>query len=248
MKNSSGNFGAQVKQYDSARPPYPAKVLSFISSHIAKDAPHVLDIGCGTGISTRQLADKIKGTIIGCDVDLEMLKVAISHGNKNSAYCLGDARKIPFQKESFDAVTAFTAFHWFTDKLALRELRRVLKTSGKFCTVQPRHTSPFSGDLRMILKQELKREFPASYSNVDFKSSLTKGGFTVIDQKTFKDRHAYTLEDYLTLLQSYSVWNNVPLADRERMLKILKKHFSAKMENGFIHDTRDIEVLIAVVR
>lgn len=248
MKNPSGNFGAQAKQYDSARPLYPAKVLSLITSHISGNAPQILDIGCGTGISTRQLAKKIKGTIIGCDIDLEMLKVALSYEHKNLAYSLGDARKILFEKESFDMVTAFTAFHWFTDKPALKELRRVLKVSGKLCTVQPRHTSLFSGDLRMILKQELKREFPASYSNTNFQESLTKGGFQIIEQKTFKDVHAYTLDEYLILLQSYSVWNNVPATDRERILKVLKKHFSTKIKNGFIRDTRDIEVLVAAMR
>lgn len=244
MKKPTGNFGALVKQYDIARPSYPAKVLSLISSHILEKNPLVLDIGCGTGISTRQLAQKIKGTVIGCDIDLEMLKTAMSHAQKNVAYGLGDARKIPYATESFDAVTAFTAFHWFTDKAALKEIRRVLKDTGKFCTVQPRHTSAFSGDWRMLLEQELQRPFPAVYSSINFHESLTKNSFKIIERKTIKDVHTYTLDEYLVLFQSYSIWNDVPASDRAQMLKVLKKHYATKLEDGFIHDTRDIEVLI----
>ncbi len=248
MKAPTGNFGVLVKQYDAVRPSYPTQVLSFIASHNRIANPRVLDIGCGTGISTRQLASKLKGVVVGCDIDLEMLKVAMSHEHKNLAYSLGDARKILFEKKSFDMVTAFTAFHWFTDKAALKEIARVLKSDSRFCTVQPRHTSPFSGDLRMILKQELGREFPASYSNVNFEESLTKSGFNVVGKKTFKDVHTYELDTYLVLLQSYSVWDNVSIVDRQRILKVLKKHFAAKTKDGLIFDTRDIEVLIAEPR
>ena len=248
MKAPTGNFGALVKQYEAVRPSYPTQVLSFIASHNRIANPRVLDIGCGTGISTRQLASKLKGVVIGCDIDLEMLKVAMGNEHKNLAYSLGDARKILFEKESFDMVTVFTAFHWFTDKAALKEIARVLKSNGRFCTVQPRHTSSFSGDLRMILKQELGREFPASYSNVNFEESLTKNGFAVVGKKTFKDVHTYDLDTYLVLLQSYSVWDNVSIADRPRILKVLKKHFATKTEDGLIFDTRDIEVLVAELR
>lgn len=241
----TGNFGALVKQYDAFRPSYPAKVLSLIASNMTEQNPLVLDIGCGTGISTRQLASKMKGTIIGCDIDFEMLKMAMNHSQKNVAYRLGDARKIPYAAGTFNMVTAFTAFHWFTDEASLKEIKRVLKTSGKLCTVQPRHTSPHSGDLRMIVEQEMNQEFPASYSNKNFEESMIQAGFTILEKRTLKDAHSYSLDEYLILLQSYSVWNNVPLSEQGRVLKMLKKHFKKKFEDGRIKDTRDIEVLIA---
>lgn len=248
MKNPTGNFGEQAELYDRARPGYSAQVLSLIASQVKTKNPMVLDIGCGTGISTRLLAQKLKGVIIGCDVDLDMVKVALNHEQENVAYGFGDVRKIPYMKGAFDLVTAFTAFHWFTDKPALKEIKRVLKTTGKLVTIQPRHTAPHGSDMRLILQRELKKEIPASYSIAPFEESLAKGGFRVISQKTFKDVHKYTLDEYLVLLQTYSIWSSVPVPERVRMLKILKKHFSTKVEGGFIYDTRDVEVIIAEAR
>lgn len=245
----SGNFGKHAKEYESVRPRYPAPLLAFIASQVSIEQPRVLDLGCGTGISTRQLAKTISGQVIGGDIDPDMLDVARNHHQQQHiVYCQCDARAIPCPNASFDLVTAFTAFHWFTDQAALVEIRRLLKPLGLFCTVQPRHTSPFSGDLRMILSQELQRSFEPSYSNIDFKESLTSCGFTLVQQKIFQDSQHYTLDQYMTLLQSYSVWNQVPSDQYPRLLTILKNHFATKIENGFVCDTRDIEVLIAALR
>ncbi|MBP6085566.1 class I SAM-dependent methyltransferase [Candidatus Gracilibacteria bacterium] len=244
----SGNFGKHAKEYESARPRYPAPLLAFIASQVSIEQPRVLDLGCGTGISTRQLAETISVQVIGCDIDSDMLDVARQHTDQHIVYCQCDARTIPYPQASFDLVTAFTAFHWFTDQAALVEIRRVLKPGGLFCTVQPRHTSPFSGDLRMILSQELQRPFEPSYSNIDFKESLTSCGFTIVQQKIYQDSQHYTLDQYMTLLQSYSVWNQVPSDQSSRLLTILKNHFATKIENGFVRDARDIEVLIATLR
>lgn len=245
MTPSTGNFGLYAKEYDALRPKYPSKVISTVVSCIPNKNPLVLDLGCGTGIGTRQIANRIKGSIIGCDVDEVMLATAISYRTKNTAYALGEASKLPFQDKTFDMVTSFTSFHWFCDAKSIKEIKRVLKDGGVLCIVQPRHTAPFAGDLRVMLEKELGKSLPPKYKKADFQTLLIKGGFDITQRQTFKDSHNYTLNQYLTLIQSYSVWNEVPSSEQKQMLEILKNHFATKLKQGFIHDTRDIEVTIA---
>ncbi len=97
----------------------------------------------------------------------------------------------------------------------------------------------------MILERELKQVFQPKYSKTDFRTALENGGFAIKQTQIFKDIRKYTIEQYLMLLQSYSVWNDVPEAERQRMLRILKRHFLKKQKHGFIIDTRDIEVIVA---
>ena len=52
------NFGKLRKAYDSGRHDYPQEVMDCILS-LAGASSKVLDVGCGTGIATRQLAQKV---------------------------------------------------------------------------------------------------------------------------------------------------------------------------------------------
>jgi len=109
MKRNSGQFGKLVKNYKEMRPNYPSSIIRDIYAHIKVQVPVILDLGCGTGISTRQLASR-KSSIIGCDVDAGMLTHASKVKYKNIEYVKGDAQRLPFLDQHFDAVTMFTSF------------------------------------------------------------------------------------------------------------------------------------------
>ena len=102
-----GKFGEFVKQYEKVRRPYPIEVFRFFKSLLKTKKPLILDIGCGTGISTRQLA-KI-GTVIGCDPDLKMLKAAKKDKSAGvKKYVVGLAEKLPFAEKFFADNIAIT--------------------------------------------------------------------------------------------------------------------------------------------
>ncbi len=102
----------------------------------------VLDVATGTGdlainISKNTSADKI----IGLDISEGMLKVGMQKVAKeklnNVELVLGDSENIPFDDNSFDAITvAFGIRNFETLEKGLTEILRVLKPTGTFVILE----------------------------------------------------------------------------------------------------------------
>jgi demethylmenaquinone methyltransferase/2-methoxy-6-polyprenyl-1,4-benzoquinol methylase len=93
-----------------------------------------LDLACGTGSLTRDLARKVgpDGSVLGIDFSKEMLRAARSRPLSNVEYRLGDATDLgDVPSESFDAATIAYGARNIPDLDALfSEMARVLKPSG----------------------------------------------------------------------------------------------------------------------
>jgi ubiquinone/menaquinone biosynthesis C-methylase UbiE len=202
-----------------------------------------LDLGCGTGISTQQMV-KRNSKVFGCDIDEKMLANASKNKN-NITYIKGDAEKIPFPNQTFDLITMFSSFHWFANKKTMNEMRRVLKPKGIICIVQPRQTSPFRHDRIDIISKVLGTTVKTKYSKRKFEDVLTQNNFKITDNKIYKTINKYTLEQFLKLLQTYSIWNDVPILKRRHVLKLFESHFSTVLKNGLINDTADLNLICA---
>ena len=99
--------------------------------------PITLDVGCGTGTSTFELAKKCnrKGLFHGMDLSQKMIEVAEQKatrlGYDNCVFSQGDAEELDYSDSTFDLVTSSHALHLVPDKLkALSEMYRVLKPGG----------------------------------------------------------------------------------------------------------------------
>jgi SAM-dependent methyltransferase len=89
----------------------------------------ILDLGCGDGQLTAQLAAD-GAIVIGVDASADMVAAAKMRGIDAIA---GNAEHLPFPDASFDAVFSNAVLHWVRDHEAmLAEVRRVLKTGGRF--------------------------------------------------------------------------------------------------------------------
>src|ERR1700761_2962910 len=98
-----------------------------------KGAERVLDIGCGNGKTTAEIAARVpRGTVVGVDASAEMIAFAAAHTARhaNLQFAVADARQLPYQHE-FDLVVSFNALHWIPDQdRALRSIRATLKDTG----------------------------------------------------------------------------------------------------------------------
>lgn len=97
--------------------------LKVIKSKIGvRETDLLLDVGCGTGIST----NFFKCQSVGIDPSFEMIK----QGRGN--LIVANAENLPFKDESFDIILSVTAIHNFNDyKKAIQEMKRVIKPKGR---------------------------------------------------------------------------------------------------------------------
>lgn len=104
---------------------------------------HVLDLACGTGVVTRQVAHHVTdpGSLVGVDHSGGMLAVAralAENAGLESEWVEADAASLPFGDDRFDLAFCQQALQFFPDlPAALLELRRVVKPGGRIaCCVQ----------------------------------------------------------------------------------------------------------------
>ena len=99
----------------------------------------VLDLGCGTGVLTRMIADQIdvkkNGISIGVDAASKMIQVARKkRGNDACRFETVAAEDLPFEDGSFDAVVSSLFFHHIPldiKEKSFSEAFRVLRPGGK---------------------------------------------------------------------------------------------------------------------
>jgi SAM-dependent methyltransferase len=98
----------------------------------------VLDVACGPGNFSRAFARTVgdSGLVVGIDASKTMLERGAAElrrsGLKNLALIRGDATRLPFVDDSFDATCCFAALHLFEDPFsALDEMTRVLTPGGR---------------------------------------------------------------------------------------------------------------------
>ena len=85
----------------------------------------LLDVGCGTGISSDYFVDNFNCNVTGIDPSKGLIKQ--NNANK-SQLIVGGAERLPFDNESFDVVVSVSAIQNFTNiKKGLAEITRVGK-------------------------------------------------------------------------------------------------------------------------
>jgi SAM-dependent methyltransferase len=132
--NPAGRFSGLSDLYARCRPTYPAGAIDLLVRRAALGPSSCLvDVGCGTGISSRLFAER-GVPVIGVDPNAEMLRKAeaepLPAGAAPVRYVVGRGEATGLPDGVADIVLAAQAFHWCQPDAALREFHRLLKSGG----------------------------------------------------------------------------------------------------------------------
>lgn len=120
----STNWFTQGGQaYARHRPDYPPELAATLAQLVAQ--PRVaLDVGCGNGQLTVQLAQHVD-QVIGIDPSQDQIDHAESRANIR--YLCAPAEQLPLPDQSVDLITAAQAAHWFDMPAFCAEVQRVAR-------------------------------------------------------------------------------------------------------------------------
>ncbi len=112
-------------------------------SYLKIEPQYVLDLGCGTGLLTKQLKQYYpKAVVVGVDLAHAMLCEAKANQGWRAypTWLRADMHALPFSKGVFDLVVSNQVFHWSSDcPVLMREVNRIMNPGGclMFSTLGP---------------------------------------------------------------------------------------------------------------
>jgi ubiquinone/menaquinone biosynthesis C-methylase UbiE len=134
------------------------------------EGERVLDVACGTGVVTRNAAQRVgrSGRVVGVDLNANMIAVARSLPaltGASIAWLEGSALELPFKHSSFDVVLCQQGLQYFPDKLiALQQMRRVLVHGGRLALCIWNSKGLYHGVVREALARFIGDEAAARFS------------------------------------------------------------------------------------
>jgi trans-aconitate methyltransferase len=128
----------------------------------------ILDLGCGDGALTVQIADLVPhGEVVGIDASRGMIAAAQSKERKNLRFLLLDINELDYA-EQFDVVFSNATLHWIKDhRRLLRNVRHALRKGGRlrFNFAGEGNCSHFFSVVRKAIRAE---EFAVHFAGFDW--------------------------------------------------------------------------------
>jgi len=186
---------AAAQKYDNHSVPamFGPLARATLDKMLLPDSAHIIDVACGTGALTREIATRLQGNgrIIGADLNETMIELAKERHPSdahNATYVASDVCELPFEDGGFDLAFCQQGLQFFPDKpAALAEIRRVLKNDGKLKLTCWSAVSPFNGALSDALAEHIgetastKAKAPFSFRDGDIICELLKDAGFIIE-------------------------------------------------------------------
>jgi SAM-dependent methyltransferase len=134
MTDPTNRFTGLARIYAAARPSYPDEAIQYIIMTAGMTPGQlIIDVGAGTGISSRLFAEKgfnVEALEPNEDMRKEAQEAGTKYGAAQIIYRDGTGENTGLETNSQRLVTSAQAFHWFVAETALSEFRRVLRPGG----------------------------------------------------------------------------------------------------------------------
>lgn len=123
-RDRAESFGDDAEQYDRARPGYPPELIDDLVADGVRD---VVDVGCGTGIVARLVADR-GCDVVGVETDARMAEVARGKGLEVE---VARFEEWDAGGRVFDLLTSGQAWHWVEPERGARQAAAVLRSGAR---------------------------------------------------------------------------------------------------------------------
>jgi len=172
-----------------------------------KKGSKILEVGCGTGLSTRYIAKKYDIEIVAIDISEKMIKKAKERNKKlkNAEFMVADAQNLPFKNNTFDIVFTESVIAMVPNKLkAMKEFKRVAKSGGyiglnevTWAKDPPKNLSKYLsmtvGDAKMLKKEG----YTKLLKDADLKNIIARTRKIEMLTEIKENIRRFNLRDYL---------------------------------------------------
>lgn len=211
-------FDQGGQAYARFRPQYPMELASYLAS-IAPDRALAVDVGCGNGQLTRQLAEHFKA-VVGLDPSED--QIAHTAPQENVTYACAPAEDLPLHDHSASLITAAQAAHWFDLPRFYAEVRRVAEPNAILALIS-------YGVLRLdgVLGERFEQFYwngigpywPAERKLVDSGYATLDFPFSEFPGPEIAIRLEWNLEEFLGYVSTWSAVRRAREAGREDLLQ-----------------------------
>ncbi|MCD7827426.1 MAG: methyltransferase domain-containing protein [Clostridiales bacterium] len=200
--------------YDRARPSVPDYPIKIILQYLQKKPCIVVDLGCGTGLSSIPWKNKCD-KFIGIDPSEDMLAFAKPKESSAVKFQCGFGNDTGLPDLCADAVVCSQSFHWMEPKSTLKEINRILSPCGVFAAIDC-DWPPISvwqaekaySDIYEYIKRleretpEIRKSFVRYDKNNHLKNMSDSGYFRYCREITFSNTEKCTASRFTELLLS----------------------------------------------
>ncbi|MDT5002196.1 MAG: hypothetical protein QOK12_4301 [Mycobacterium sp.] len=223
------SFGAAARAYDRHRPEYPEQLIDDL---VASGVENALDVGAGTGIASRQLANR-GVDVLALEPDPRMAELAAEKGIRTE---IAKFEEWDAADQRFDLVMFAQSFHWVDPDVALPKVRRLLTDRGYLALAWNRlfPVAPSRKDFAPIYRDYMEPGSPLvtttptgpglAVGRVD--DVLEKAEFTA-RQHTYRREAHYARDEWLDLVFTYSNHLVLPAEKAGELRDRLAAHIGA---------------------
>jgi SAM-dependent methyltransferase len=213
-------FSDRADDYVRYRPGYPAEAARAMLESLGRPGPIVIaDIGAGTGISARLLADE-GARVIAVEPGEAMRRAATPHSTV--VWLAARAEALALRSHAVDVVVCAQSFHWFRPADVLPEFARILRPGGRLAIAWNRRstTDPLTAGYRGAIA-EVGGESAIERMSFDPAVVADSHLFTPPERRTFSNAQRLDLDGLIGRARSASYVPKTGAAG-ERLVSLLR--------------------------
>jgi SAM-dependent methyltransferase len=206
---------SHARVYSKYRPTYSKAILKIISGYLSRNGCSrdlAVDVGCGSGQSTFQLAEYFT-QVIGVDISKAQIHEAQGtgeqEGHKNLKFVVGNGMDLPVETSSVDVVTIAQAWHWLPDTTQFySECKRVLKPGGCISVYGYGNVKLLDGSCHLLVENFYRNTLQGCWHkerrHIDNEYADVNLPFANTERHDIEMTKNFSLNDFIGYLSSWS--------------------------------------------